>query len=131
MFLVLVPVSHSRAVLHWDFSLGNSLRYDNYVRLQQFVRRTTYVPFRRFLGDTRREFMQHMCAALHGTLGSYLGDALQEGNVDVVACLLVLRAEVFPLISSFYLVVSAVFSCKNWNSVEGEGGEVGLRGHDT
>jgi hypothetical protein len=31
-------------------------------------------------------------AALHGTLGSYLSDALREGNVDVVACLRVPRA---------------------------------------
>jgi hypothetical protein len=28
-----------------------SLRYDNYVRMQHFVRRTTYVPFRRFWGE--------------------------------------------------------------------------------
>jgi hypothetical protein len=32
--------------------------------------------FRRFGGDVRREFMQRLCAALHGTLGSYLRDAL-------------------------------------------------------
>jgi hypothetical protein len=33
---------------------SRSLRYDNYVRMQHFVRRTTYVPFRRLLGDVRR-----------------------------------------------------------------------------
>jgi hypothetical protein len=55
---------------------SRSLRYDNYVRMHHFVRRTTYyVPFRRFLGDVRREFMQRRFAALHGTLGSYLRDA--------------------------------------------------------
>jgi hypothetical protein len=43
--------------------------------------------------------MQRLSAALHCFLGSYLRDALQEGNVDVVACLPVRRAEVF--ISSF------------------------------
>jgi hypothetical protein len=36
-----------------------SLRCDNYARMQHFVRRSTYIiPFRRFLGDMRREFMQ-------------------------------------------------------------------------
>jgi hypothetical protein len=29
---------------------SRSLRYASYVRLQHFVRRTTYVPFRRFFG---------------------------------------------------------------------------------
>jgi hypothetical protein len=55
--------------------------------MQHFVRRTTYIPFRRFLGDVRREFMQHLSPALHGTLGFYLRDALQEGSADAVACL--------------------------------------------
>jgi hypothetical protein len=52
-------------------------------------RRIIYVPlsFSTFLGDVRREFMQRLSAALHGTLGSHLRDALQEGNLDVVACL--------------------------------------------
>jgi hypothetical protein len=36
--------------------------------------------------------MQRLSAALHGTLGSYPLDALQEGSVDVVACLHVARA---------------------------------------
>jgi hypothetical protein len=46
-----------------------SLRSDSYVRIQHFVRRTTFVPFRRFLGDVRREFMQRLFVALHGSLG--------------------------------------------------------------
>jgi hypothetical protein len=66
---------------------SSSLRFYTYLRMQNFVRRSTYVPFRRFLWDVRREFMQRLFAALHGTLGSYLRDALQEGNVDVVVCL--------------------------------------------
>jgi hypothetical protein len=33
---------------------SRSLRFDSYVRMQRFVRRSTYVPFRRFLGDVRR-----------------------------------------------------------------------------
>jgi hypothetical protein len=57
---------------------SGSLRSDRYVRMQHFVRRTTYVPFQRlFFGDVRRGFMQRLLAALHGTLGSYLRDALQ------------------------------------------------------
>jgi hypothetical protein len=39
--------------------------------------------------------MLRLSAALHGTLGSYLRDALQEGNADAVACLHVPRALVF------------------------------------
>jgi dihydroorotase-like cyclic amidohydrolase len=31
--------------------------------------------------------MHRLSGAPHRTLGSYLRDALQEGNVDVVACL--------------------------------------------
>jgi hypothetical protein len=36
---------------------SRSLRYGSYVRMQHFVRRTTSIPFRRFWGDLRREFM--------------------------------------------------------------------------
>jgi hypothetical protein len=71
---------------------SRSLRSDSYVRMQHFVRSTTYVPFWRFWGNVRREFMQRLYAALHGTLGFYLRDALQEGNADAVACLPVPRA---------------------------------------
>jgi hypothetical protein len=54
---------------------SRSLRSESYVRMQHFVRLSTSVPFRRFLGDVRREFMQRLSAALHVTLGSYLRDA--------------------------------------------------------
>jgi hypothetical protein len=53
--------------------------------MQHFVRRATYIPFRRFLGDVRRESMQRLSVALHGTLGSCLRDALREGSADAVA----------------------------------------------
>jgi hypothetical protein len=69
-----------------------SLRFDSYVCMRHFVCRTTFVPFRRFSGDVRREFMQRLFVALHGTLGSYLRDALKEGSADAVACLHVPRA---------------------------------------
>jgi hypothetical protein len=71
---------------------SRSLRFDSYVRMQHFVRRSDYVPFRRFLGDMRREFMQRLSVALHGTMGSYLRDDFQEGTADAVACLPVPRA---------------------------------------
>jgi len=38
---------------------------------------TTFVAFRRFVGDVRREFMQRLFVALHGTRGSFLRVALQ------------------------------------------------------
>jgi hypothetical protein len=63
---------------------SRSLRSGTYVRIQHFARRTTSVPFRRFLGDVRREFMQRLSVALHGTLGSYVRDALQEGSDDML-----------------------------------------------
>jgi hypothetical protein len=53
-----------------------SLRLDNYLRMHYFVRRSTYVPFGRLLGDMRREFMQRLSVALHGSLGSYRRYAL-------------------------------------------------------
>jgi hypothetical protein len=66
---------------------SRSLRCDNYARMQHFVRRTTSYPFWRFLVDARSEFMQRVSAALHGTLGSYIRDALHEDSADAVACL--------------------------------------------
>jgi hypothetical protein len=49
--------------------------------VKEFIRRSTYVPFRRFLGgDLRCEFMQRLSIVLHGTLGSYLRDVLHEGK---------------------------------------------------
>jgi hypothetical protein len=71
---------------------SRSLRSDSYVRMQHFVRRSTSGPFRRFLGDVQREFMQRLSTALQGTLGSYLRDAFQEGSAGDVACLHVPRA---------------------------------------
>jgi hypothetical protein len=42
---------------------SRSLRSDSYVGMQHFVSRSTCVPFRRFWGDVRREFMQRLFAA--------------------------------------------------------------------
>jgi hypothetical protein len=72
---------------------SRSSRCDNYLRMQLYVRRSISIPFRRFWGGVRREFMQGLFAALHGTLGSHLRDASQEGSADAVACLNVPRAK--------------------------------------
>jgi hypothetical protein len=83
--------------------------------MQHFVRRSTSVPFRRFMGDVRREFMQRLSAAFHGTLGSYLRDAFQEGSADAVArCSSGLGFFLFPC---FCLVASTAFSCKEFLSI--------------
>jgi hypothetical protein len=71
---------------------SRSLRSDIYVRMHHFARRSTYVPFGRLWGDVRREFMQSLYVALHGTMGSYLRGAFQEDSADAVACLAVPRA---------------------------------------
>jgi hypothetical protein len=60
-----------------------------------------------------------MYAALHGTLGSYVRDALQEGSDQAVACPLVPRAYacggVSLLVFSLCLVFSTAFSCKEFS----------------
>jgi hypothetical protein len=53
-----------------------------------------------FWGNVRREFIQRLFAALHGTLGSYLCDALHEGIAHAEACLHVPRVYIF----SFFLL---------------------------
>jgi hypothetical protein len=72
------------------------LRYNTFVNMQYFVCRSTSLPFRRCLGDVRREFMQRLHDALHGTLDSYFHDTLQEGDADAVARLSVPRPVGFP-----------------------------------
>jgi hypothetical protein len=91
-----------------------SLRSDSCVRMQHFVRRYTFVPFRHFLGDVQREFVKRLSTSLHGTLGSYLRDTLKEGSVDVAACLLVPQALACGIFPAFSLVVSTSFSCKKY-----------------
>jgi hypothetical protein len=51
---ILVAVRRFRGMGAAD---SRSLRYDNYVCMQHFVRRTTFVSFGVFWGDVRREFM--------------------------------------------------------------------------
>jgi hypothetical protein len=42
-------------------------RSESYARIKKFARRSTQVPFRPFLADGRREFMQRLYVVLHGT----------------------------------------------------------------
>jgi hypothetical protein len=90
---ILVAVRRFRGM---GIANSRSLRFDSYVRLQHFVCRSNFVPFRRFLVDVRREFMQRLSVTLHGTLGSYLRDGFYEGSADAVARFSVPRAQVFP-----------------------------------
>jgi hypothetical protein len=72
---------------------SRSLHVDSYVRMKEFVCQSSACPFRWFSSKNCREFRQRLGVALHGTLGSYLRDALHDGNSDdVVACLLAPRA---------------------------------------
>jgi hypothetical protein len=98
---------------------SRSLRSDSYVTnmntMQHFVHRSAFVSFLRFLEDVRQEFMQRLFAALHGTLGSYLRDALHEGGASALACYLFLgpRQVGFFLLTPLCLMVSKAFSCKH------------------
>jgi hypothetical protein len=66
---------------------------------------STFAPFRRhFLGDVRRDFMHRLSVVLHGTLGSYLRDALHDDYANVVARFLAPRAYA-RLLSPLLLVV--------------------------
>jgi hypothetical protein len=80
----------SLVVVRWFPGMGvvpsRTLRSDSYARMKAFARRSVCVPFRRFLRDVRREFMQSR-SAVYGTLCSYLRDALHEGIANAVACL--------------------------------------------
>jgi hypothetical protein len=76
---------------------SHSLRSYSYVRMQHFVHRSTFVPFRRFWGDVRREFMQRLFAALHGTLGSYLRDAFMRAVLTLWHAFVFLGLRLFPL----------------------------------
>jgi hypothetical protein len=59
------------------------MRYDNYVRIS-FVNLLVF-PFDVFWGHVLRELLQRLFTTLHGTLGSYLRDALYEGGAEVLA----------------------------------------------
>jgi hypothetical protein len=93
---------------------SRSLRSKNYVRMQHFVRRFTYVPFRRFLGDVLSEFMQRLSFALHGTLGSYhrrTARLFMRAMLMLWHAVLFLGLRFFPLFF-FCLVASTALSCK-------------------
>jgi hypothetical protein len=135
---ILVGVRRFHGMSQMSGDDSRSLRCDNYVRMQHFVRRNAIVPFRRFWGDVCRKFMQRLFVALHGThvvshvttqlviedfhsrhgtLVSYLRDALNEGSADAVAFPSCFSGLGFFLFSSICLVASIAFSCKNFIAV--------------
>jgi hypothetical protein len=67
-------------------------------------------------GGVRRELMQRLLAALHGTLNSYLHDALQKGNGVTIIwyafMFLGLRHVDFFLLFPFWLMIFTSFPCK-------------------
>jgi hypothetical protein len=71
---------------------SRSLRFKGYALVKKNVQRSTTVHFRRSLGGVRCELMQRLSMFLHGSMGSYLRDALHEGNANVVAYLPATRA---------------------------------------
>jgi hypothetical protein len=54
-----------------------SLWFESYVRMEEFVRRSTSGPFTWFLGAVRWEFMQRMSLALHVTLLGFISCRLR------------------------------------------------------
>jgi hypothetical protein len=55
---------------------SRTLRSCSFARMKAYICRSTYAPFRRYLGNVRRELMQWLSLVFHGTLlGSYLRDA--------------------------------------------------------
>jgi hypothetical protein len=76
------------------------------------VGRSPSFPLNRFLGDVRREFMQHLYVALHGSIGFYLRDVFHECGRTAVACLPAPRAYArVPLVFSLHFVGGFCFLC--------------------
>jgi hypothetical protein len=84
---------------------SRSSRSESYARMKELVRQSKYVPFHRFHGLVRREFMQRLPVGFHGTLGSNFRDTLQEGGATVIARLPSPRAQVSVSIFSSSLLV--------------------------
>jgi hypothetical protein len=61
--------------------------------------------------------MQRLSFALHGTMASYLHDALQQGNAGA-SCSSGLGMWDFCLLAPFGLVVFTAFSCKHVFTLE-------------
>jgi hypothetical protein len=82
----LVIIMNFRRFLSMGATSHRTLCSESYARMKEFARRYTH--FRRCLGDVRGEPMLRLFMVLHGTLGSYLRDALHEDCVDAVTCVL-------------------------------------------
>jgi hypothetical protein len=92
------------------------LRSDSYaVCMRHFVRRATYVPFRRFLGDVRQELIQRPSLPLHGILDPIFATFCRRAVPMLRHAFLFLMLRFFP--PSFYLVASAAFSFKIFSRI--------------
>jgi hypothetical protein len=75
--------------------------------------RLTLIPFMRFLGDVRLEFMQRLSVVLHRTLGSYIwGASLESSYMSTCPAGLHLRVFLLPcLVSSTRVFVIKYLRC--------------------
>jgi hypothetical protein len=86
-----VDILLARRFHSMDDADSGSLLPVSYVRMQHFVRRSTYyVPVRRCVGGMRcvtvfSSIYFAINVALLGTLGTFRRDALQEGSANIVA----------------------------------------------
>jgi hypothetical protein len=92
---------------------SRSLRFVSYIRLQHFVRQTTSFPFRRFLGDVRREFNVFML--LFKVPWVPISVTLCRRGVLTLWHAFLFLGLGFFLFSSFCVAASAAFSCKRFS----------------
>jgi uncharacterized membrane protein len=92
---------------------SRSLRFDSYVRMQHFVRRTTFVPFRRLwgmCGESSCNVFMLLFVVLWVPISAML---CRRAVLMLWHGFLFLGLRFFPLFFSFCLVAYAAFSCKN------------------
>jgi hypothetical protein len=92
---------------------SRSLRSNSYARMHHFVRRTTFVPFRRFLGDVRLEFMQHLVLLFMVLWVPISATLCMRVVLTLWHAFFMFLGLSFFLFSSFGSVTCTAFSCKN------------------
>jgi hypothetical protein len=102
---------------------SRSLQSDTYVLCNMSFVDLLMFPFDGFWGDVPREFLQRLYAALQGTLGCFLRDALHYGSVDVVACLHMFlgfrHVGFFSFLPFCLVMVSTSSSCQKFSTWHG------------
>jgi hypothetical protein len=86
------------------------LRSDSYFRMQHFVRRATYIPFRGFLGENSCNVFLLLFMVLWLTIAAML---CRRAVLMLWHAFLFHGLRFFSFFSSFCLVLSAAFYCKN------------------